>query len=55
VVFVSDGARSGLRRFDSNSVTQYAATGAGLRRLALGERQTETHATDCGFAISGNS
>jgi len=35
VVFDSDGARSGLRRFDCNSVTRYAATGAGLRRLAL--------------------
>ena len=34
MVFVSDGARSRLRQFDSNSVTRYAATGAALRRLA---------------------
>ncbi len=53
VVFVSDGVRSGLRRFGSNSATPLAAAPLGAALRLPGGMQTETHATGCGFSVSG--
>jgi hypothetical protein len=53
VVFFSDGVRSGLRRFGSNSATPLAAAPLGAALRLPGGMQTETHATGCGFSVSG--
>ena len=53
VVFVCDGVRSGLRRFGSNSATPLAAAPLGAALRLPGGMQTETHATGCGFSVSG--
>src|SRR6266403_3847603 len=53
VVFVSDGVRSGLRRFGSSSATPLAAAPLGAALRLPGGMQTETHATGCGFSVSG--
>src|SRR5437667_11396428 len=53
VVFVCDGVRSGLRRFGSNCATPLAAAPLGAALRLPGGMQTETHATGCGFSVSG--